>query len=54
MQAGLQSRELDHRDGFIHYPKAKIGDQSMQFERLERKIEHPEDGLRSPWRRPSL
>jgi len=26
MQAGLQSREPDHRDGFIHDLKAKVGD----------------------------
>jgi hypothetical protein len=53
MQAGLQSREPDHRDGFIHDLKAKVGDQSMQIELLERKIEILEDGLRPPPRRPS-
>jgi transposase len=26
IQAGLQSREPDHRDGFIHDLKAKVGD----------------------------
>ena len=46
MQAGLQSREPDHRDGFIHDLKAKVGDQAMQIELLERKIEILEDGLR--------
>ena len=46
MQAGLQSREPDHRDGFIHDLKAKVGDQAMQIEILE-------DGLRPPLRRPS-
>jgi hypothetical protein len=39
MQAGLQSREPDHRDGFIHDLKAKVGDQAMQIELLEKKIE---------------
>jgi hypothetical protein len=54
MQAGLESREPDHRDGFIHDLKAKVGDQAMQIELLERKIEILEDGLRPPPRRPSL
>jgi transposase len=54
MQAGLQSREPDHRDGFIHDLKAKVGDQAMQIELLERKIDILEDGLRPPPRRPSL
>jgi hypothetical protein len=54
MQAGLQSREPDHRDGFIHDLKAKVGDQAMTIELLERKIEILEDGLRPPQRRPSL
>jgi hypothetical protein len=54
MQAGLQSREPDHRDGFIHDLKAKVGDQAMQIELLEQKIEILEDGLRPPPRRPSL
>ena len=53
MQAGLQSHEPDHRDGFIHDLKAKVGDQAMQIELLERKIEILEDGLRPPPRRPS-
>jgi len=53
MQAGLQSREPDHRDGFIHDLKAKVGDQAMQIELLEKKIEILEDGLRPPPRRPS-
>jgi hypothetical protein len=53
MQAGLQSREPDHRDGFIHDLKAKVGDQAMTIELLERKIEILEDGLRPPQRRPS-
>jgi len=52
MQAGLQSREPDHRNGFIHDLKAKVGDQAMQIELLERKIEILEDGLRPPPRRP--
>jgi len=47
MQAGLQSREPDHRDGFIHDLKAKVGAQAMQIEILG-------DGLRPPPRRPSL
>ena len=47
MQAGLQSREPDHRDGFIHDLKAKAGDQAMQIEILE-------NGLRPPLREPSL
>jgi hypothetical protein len=54
MQAGLQSREPDHRDGFIHDRKAKVGDQAMQIELLEQKIEILEGGLRPPPRRPSL
>ena len=54
MQAGLQSRGPDHRDGFIHDLKAKVGDQAMQIELLEKKIEILEDGLRPPSRRPSL
>jgi hypothetical protein len=54
MQAKLQSREPDHRDGFVHDLKAKVGDQAMQIELLERKIEILEDGLRPPPRRPSL
>jgi hypothetical protein len=53
VQAGLQSREPDHRDGFIHDLKAKVGDQAMTIELLERKIEILEDGLRPPQRRPS-
>jgi hypothetical protein len=53
MQAGLQSREPDHRGGFIHDLKAKVGDQAMQIELLEKKIEILEDGLRPPPRRPS-
>jgi transposase len=54
MQAGLLSREPDHRDGFIHDLKAKVGDQTVQIEFLEKKIEILEDGLRPPPRRPSL
>ncbi len=53
MQAGLPSREHDHRDGFIHDLKAKVGDQAMQIELLEKKIEILEDGLRHAPRRPS-
>jgi predicted RNase H-like nuclease (RuvC/YqgF family) len=53
MQAGLQSRERDHRDGFIHDLKAKVGEQAMQIELLEIKIEILEDGLRPLPRRPS-
>ena len=40
--------------GFIHDLKAKVGDQAMQIELLEKKIEILEDGLRPPPRRPSL
>ena len=54
MQAGLQSREPDHRDGFIHDLKAKIGDRAVQIELHEKKIEILEDGLRPPRRRPWL
>jgi hypothetical protein len=54
MQAGLQSREPDHRDGFIHNLKAKVGDQAMQIDLLEKKIKILEDGLRPPPRRPLL
>jgi hypothetical protein len=39
MQAGLQSRELGHRDGFIRDLKTKVGEQTMQIALLERKIE---------------
>jgi hypothetical protein len=53
MQAGLQCREPDNRDGFIHDLKAKVGDQAMQIELLAKKIEILEDGLRPPPRRPS-
>jgi hypothetical protein len=54
MQAGLQSREPDHRDGFIHVLKAKVGDQAGQIGLLEKKIEIRKDGVRPPPRRPSL
>ncbi len=54
MQTGLQSREPDHRDAFIHDLKAKVGDQAMQIELLESKIDILEGGLRPPQRRPSL
>ena len=54
MQAGLQSREPDHRGGFIHDLKAKVGDQAMQIELFEKKIEILDDGLRAPPWRPSL
>lgn len=50
-QSGLQSRETDERDTLIHDLKAKLGDQTMTIELLERKIEHLEDGLRPPPRR---
>jgi hypothetical protein len=49
----LQSREPDHRDGFIHDLKAKVGEQAMPIELLGRKIEILEDDLRPPPRRPS-
>lgn len=39
MQAGLQSREPDHHDGFIHDLPTKVGDQLMRIELLEKKIE---------------
>jgi transposase len=54
MQAGLQSRVPDHRDGFLHDLKAKVGDQAMQIELLEQRIGILEAGLRPPPRRPSL
>ena len=53
MQAGLQSREPDHRDEFIHHLKAKVGEQAMAIELLERKIDVLETGIRPPQRRPS-
>jgi hypothetical protein len=53
MRAVFQSREPDHRAGFIHDLKAKFGDQAMQIELLEKKIEILVDGLRPPPRRPS-
>jgi len=54
MQVGLQLREPDHRDGFIFDLKAKVGDQAMQIELLEKKIEILQDGLRPLPRRPPL
>jgi hypothetical protein len=54
MQPGLQSRGPDHRNGFIHDLKAKVGDQAMPIELLEKKIGILEDSLRAPPRRPSL
>lgn len=54
MQAGLQSRQPDDRDLRIHDLRAKVGEQSMQIELLERKIDSLESGLRPPQRRPSL
>jgi hypothetical protein len=54
MQPGLQSRGPDHRDGFIHDLKAKVGDQAMPIKVLEKKIGILEDSLRAPPRRPSL
>lgn len=54
MRAGLQSRAPDHRDGFIHDLKAKVGDQAMTIELLEKKIDHLEANLRPQPRRPSL
>jgi hypothetical protein len=54
MQVRLQSREPDHRDGLIHDLTAKVGDQAMQIELLEKKIEILEDGLRPPPWRPTL
>jgi hypothetical protein len=53
MQAGLQSREDDHREACIHELMAKLGDQPMKAELLERKIEILEDGLSPPQRKPS-
>lgn len=49
----VQSREADYRDAFIHDPKAKVGDQAMTIELLERQIELLESGLRPPQRRSS-
>jgi hypothetical protein len=54
MQVGFQAREPDHCHGSIHDLKAKVGNQAMQIELLEEKIEILEDGLRPPPRRPSL
>jgi hypothetical protein len=54
MQAGLQSREPDHRDGFIHDLTVTVGDQAMQIELHEKKTENLDDDLRRPSRRPSL
>jgi len=57
MQAGLQSREPDHRDGFIHDlwrpGGTKVGDQALQIEFLQCKIDMLEDDLRPPPRRSS-
>lgn len=52
-QASLQSRDPDGRDTLIHDLKAKLGDQTMAIELLERKIDRLEDGLRPPSRRHS-
>lgn len=54
VRAGLQSREPDHRDGFLHDLKAKAGDQATLIEVLEKRNEIPEDGLLPPLRRPTL
>ena len=42
------------RDGFFHDLKAKVGEQAVQSELREKKIEILQDGLRPPPRRPSL
>ena len=36
IQTGLWSRELDHRDGFIHDLEAKIVDHAIQSELVEK------------------
>lgn len=51
-QAGLMSREPDHRDEQIKELHAKIGEQTMEIELLNEKVDSLEDGLRPPSRRP--
>lgn len=51
-QAGLKSREPDHRDEQIKELHAKIGEQTMEIELLNEKVDSLEDGLRPPSRRP--
>jgi hypothetical protein len=48
MRPRLQARKPDYRDGFIHNLKAEVGDQAMQIEPLEKKLEIPEFGLSPP------
>jgi len=52
MQSALMSRQADARDERIRDLQTKLGQQTMDMELLERKIEHLEDGLRPPSRRP--
>jgi transposase-like protein len=52
MQAALKTRQPDHRDERIRELQAKVGEQTMEMELLHKKIDHLEDGLRPPSRRP--
>jgi len=50
----LQSPAGDHLVGFVHDLNAKVCDEAMQIDVLEKEFEVLGDGLRnSPWR-PSL
>lgn len=51
-QASLRSREPDLRDEQIKELHAKVGEQTMEIELLNEKIDRLEDGLRPPSRRP--
>jgi hypothetical protein len=44
----VKPREPEHRGAFIHDLEAKAGDQPVQNERLERKIENLQDMMRGP------
>ncbi len=50
-QAGLRFRDPDHRVSFMNYRKAEVGDQAMQIDFLEKRIEILADGHRPPPRR---
>ena len=51
-QAGLMSREPDHRDEQIKQLHAKIGEQTMEIELLGELVERMEGTARPPSRRP--
>lgn len=51
-QAGLMSRESDHRDEQIKELHAKVGEQTMEIELLNDLVERMEGTVRPPSRRP--